>query len=82
MKWLGSISHISDHQASYSSAVEDLAAREQVPLVDIRSAFLKHGTILDLICEDGTHPNSKGQQIITEAFQTFAAGRIPSIQMI
>lgn len=82
MKWLGSINHISDHQASYSSAVEGLAAREHVPLVDIRSAFLRHGTILDLICEDGTHPNSKGQQMITEAFQTFAAGRIPSIQMI
>ncbi|WP_346910935.1 SGNH/GDSL hydrolase family protein [Faecalicatena orotica] len=79
MKWLGSIGHISDHQATYSSAVEALAASEHVPLIDIRSAFLRHGTISDLICEDGTHPNSKGQQIITGVFQSFAAEKLPVV---
>ncbi len=71
MKWLGSIKQIYDHQASYSSCVEEIARKESIPLVDIRSAFLIHGNVGSLICEDGTHPNSKGQKVITEAFENF-----------
>lgn len=75
LKWLGSIDQITEHQTMYSKAIEQLASEEHVPLVDIRGAFLRHGNIPDLICEDGTHPNSKGQAVITEAFQLFAAER-------
>lgn len=73
LRWLGSVSRIYDHQEMYSSCVEELAAREQVPLVDIRGAFLRHGDIPGLICEDGTHPNSLGQKVISVSFQEFAA---------
>lgn len=71
MKWLGSIKEIYNHQALYSSCVEEIAKKENIPLVDIRSAFLKSGNVGDLICEDGTHPNSNGQKVITEVFQDF-----------
>jgi lysophospholipase L1-like esterase len=71
MKWLGSIKTIYNHQGMYSSCVEEIARKESVPLIDIRSAFLKKDHVENLICEDGTHPNSNGQKVITEAFQEF-----------
>jgi lysophospholipase L1-like esterase len=71
MKWLGSIKQIYNHQALYSSCVEEIAKKENVPLLDIRSAFLKSSNVGSLICEDGTHPNSNGQKVITEVFQEF-----------
>ena len=72
LRWMGGVVNIYAHQENYSRAVEDVARMEQVPLVDIRRAFLHHGRIGDLICADGTHPNSTGQQLITEAFEEFA----------
>ncbi len=71
MKWLGSIKEIYNHQALYSSCVEEIAKNEDIPLVDIRSAFLESDNVGSLICEDGTHPNSDGQKVITEVFQDF-----------
>jgi lysophospholipase L1-like esterase len=71
LKWLGSVGQIYKHQEIYSSCVKKIAKSENVLLVDIRAAFLKNENIGNLICVDGTHPNSKGQQIITNAFQDF-----------
>lgn len=68
-RWLGSISAIYAHQERYSLLVEQLAREERVPLADLRSAFLTHGRLGTLICEDGTHPNSAGQAVITQAFR-------------
>ena len=72
MKWLKSINRIYVHQEDYSKAVEKIAHDEKVPLVDLRSAFLKNDRVDVLLCEDGTHPNTAGQKIITEAFSSFA----------
>jgi len=76
LKWLGSVGEIYNHQETYSDCVKEIAKSENVPLVDIRAAFLKTGNIGDLICVDGTHPNSSGQQIITNAFQDFMNERL------
>ncbi len=76
LKWLGSIGKIYKHQAAYSCCVEEIAKKENVLLVDIRSAFLKHGNIENLICEDGTHPNSEGQKVMTEVFKDFINERL------
>ena len=70
--WLGSINNIYAHQENYSRAVEQLARETQSPLVDIRGAFLAHGHLDQLLCEDGTHPNSAGQALIGQAFREFA----------
>jgi len=75
MNWLGDVNNIYAWQENYSRSVERLAAAEGVHLVDLRGAFLDHGHIEELMCEDGTHPNSAGQALITKAFQNFAQER-------
>ena len=53
----------------YSLAVEDLAKREQVPLIDIRSDFLRDQCFSDYLCEDGIHPNERGHLLISKAIR-------------
>lgn len=73
LTWLGgSVKRIYTHQEQYSQTVEQLARDENVPLVDLRSAFLHHGDVGSLLCSDGTHPNSAGQALISGVFDVFA----------
>lgn len=58
-------------QASYSDAVRNVAASREIPLLDIRSAFISQGREGDLLCDDGIHPNSKGQKVIRDCFENF-----------
>jgi len=71
LSFLGEIRTIYNHQEKYSNAVIELAREENVPLIDIRSEFMKEDDIGKLICEDGTHPNSDGQKVITRAIEMF-----------
>ncbi|MDR2125542.1 MAG: SGNH/GDSL hydrolase family protein [Prevotellaceae bacterium] len=68
LKWLGTVNTIYRWQEKYSRAIEYIAYKTNTLIVDIRSAFLQYFRIDDLLCEDGTHPNSKGQNVITETF--------------
>jgi lysophospholipase L1-like esterase len=52
--------------------IEKIALKKQVPLVDLRGEFLMSGNVKDLLCEDGTHPNTLGQKVITSCLQKFA----------
>lgn len=79
MKWLGSIDTIYKHQENYSKCIEEIAKEEHIPLVDLRAAFLAHGDVPSLMCEDGTHPNSKGQEVMTKAFKDFVKTYTPSL---
>ncbi len=72
LQWLGEIKNIYYHQENYSKMIEQIALDTQVPLVDLRGEFLKSGDVNTLLCEDGTHPNTAGQQIIASTFQNFA----------
>lgn len=74
LKWLGEIKHIYYHQESYSKVIEKIALDKQVPLVDLRGEFLISENVKDLLCEDGTHPNTSGQKVITSCFNKFANG--------
>jgi len=71
LKWLGSVEAIYRWQENYSRTVEKIAVETNTLIVDVRSAFLKHGRIRRFLCEDGTHPNTEGQKIITQAFLDF-----------
>lgn len=71
LEWLGDVHNIYAHQENYSRRVERLAREEDVPLVDVRGTFLDYGHLEELICADGTHPNSRGQACITQAFLDF-----------
>lgn len=70
--WLGEVNNIYYHQESYSKAIEKIALEKQVPLIDIRGEFLKLENVKELLCEDGTHPNTLGQKVITSTFYNFA----------
>jgi len=71
LKWLGGVESIYRWQENYSKTVEKVAIETDTLIVDIRGAFLKHGRVDRFLCEDGTHPNTAGQKIITEAFFEF-----------
>ncbi|MFA5634425.1 MAG: SGNH/GDSL hydrolase family protein [Anaerovoracaceae bacterium] len=64
LRWLGDVEFIYHWQEKYSLAVVKLAATKNIPLIDIRKAFLKCGNYKDLLCEDGIHPNKAGHSLI------------------
>lgn len=72
LEWLGGIDRIYYHQESYSKIIEEIANESQVPLIDLRKSFLKAGNVEKLLCEDGTHPNTLGQSVITSSLNDFA----------
>jgi len=81
LKWLGGVEAIYRWHENYSRAIERIAEETGTLLVDLRGAFLRHRKLENLLCEDGTHPNTEGQHIITQGFQDFiecakAKGRI------
>ncbi|NLT11737.1 MAG: SGNH/GDSL hydrolase family protein [Clostridiaceae bacterium] len=55
-------------QERYSDRVKKVAYQENVPLVDVRDAFLQHRNVSDFLCEDGIHPNEAGQKVIHQTF--------------
>jgi len=71
LEWLEGVESIYRWQENYSKTVEKIAIETDTLFVDIRGAFLKQGRIKRFLCEDGTHPNTEGQRIITEAFFDF-----------
>jgi lysophospholipase L1-like esterase len=72
--WLGSVSNIYRFQENYSRVIGKIAAETKSLLIDLRGAFLEHRRSEDLLCEDGIHPNTAGQEVITGAFLEFKAG--------
>ena len=48
----------------YNVEVMLLAIKKDVPIIDIRSAFLKYNNYNDFLCSDGIHPNDEGYKLI------------------
>jgi len=71
MKWLKDVDAIYRWQENYSKAVEKIAADTNTFLVDVRSEFLRQEKADQFLCEDGTHVNTEGQKLITQAFLKF-----------
>jgi lysophospholipase L1-like esterase len=65
LTFLGGIETIYRWQEMYSKTVEELAAGEEIPLIDIRSEFLNRKDYSPYLCADGIHPNEKGHQLIS-----------------
>ena len=70
MSWLGDIDRIAHFQQVYSDAIKGIAAGRDIPLVDLRAAFDAEKD-QDLMCEDGIHPNERGQKLIYDCFDRF-----------
>ncbi|HOJ11691.1 MAG TPA: SGNH/GDSL hydrolase family protein [Clostridiales bacterium] len=64
LKWLGSVDMIYRWQEMYNVEVMLLASKMAVPIIDIRSAFLKCSNYFDFLCSDGIHPNKAGYELI------------------
>lgn len=64
LAWLGDVSMIYRFHEMYSNAVEKLAARKNLLLVDVRSAFLRNHSFKQLISADGMHPSREGYRVI------------------
>jgi lysophospholipase L1-like esterase len=71
LNWMGDVNAIYRYQERYSRAVEEIAKNTGAMLVDLRGAFLKEKYMGRFICEDGIHPNTEGQRLITQAFKKF-----------
>jgi lysophospholipase L1-like esterase len=64
LNWLGDVDMIYRWQEMYNIEVMKLAATMDVPMIDIRSAFLTKNHYQDLICADGIHPTNEGYNLI------------------
>ena len=71
LNWLGDKEHIYRHHERYNAAVLKLAKKYNLYVADIRDNFLQQKNCNNLLCDDGMHPNSKGQKIIYNTFIDF-----------
>lgn len=71
LHWLGDVEHIYRWHEVYSLTVARLAAIKRVPLLDIRSTFLKVRNYFSLLCDDGIHPNEEGHRLIFSVIKEY-----------
>lgn len=77
LEWLGgSDEYIYRFHEIYNAQVCNIAAENNIPLVDIRSAFLKMRNYSDYLCDDGIHPNEKGHDLIAKVI----SAEIPQLE--
>lgn len=69
LRWLGDAHMIYRYHEMYSRAIEGLASRMNLPLVDVRGRFLDKRNYRELISGDGIHPSAAGYSIIYSAFR-------------
>lgn len=67
LKWLGGNKrYIYEFHDSYNCAICDIAHENDIPLIDIRSAFLEKSNYSGYLCDDGIHPNESGHNLIAQ----------------
>ncbi len=77
LQWLGgSDEFIYKWHEAYNVQVSNIASEYNIPLVDIRSAFLERRNYTDFLCTDGIHPNEKGHELIAEII----SGALPNLE--
>ena len=77
LEWLGgSDEFIYKWHEAYNVQVCNIASEYNIPLVDIRSAFLERRNFSDYLCNDGIHPNEKGHELIAEVI----SGALPNLE--
>lgn len=77
LQWLGgSDEYIYRFHEIYNVQICNIAAEYNIPLIDIRSEFLKKRNYSDYLCNDGIHPNENGHDIIAGVI----AGAIPNLE--
>ncbi|MBP3588709.1 MAG: SGNH/GDSL hydrolase family protein [Clostridia bacterium] len=69
LSWLGDVQMIYRWQELYSNAIAQLAARLNLPLLDVRSRFLSRRDYSSMIARDGIHLTRPGYELIYDAFR-------------
>ena len=69
LSWLGDVQMIYRWQEMYSGAVALLAARLDLPLLDVRSRFLSRRDYTSLIARNGIHLTQAGYELIYDSFR-------------
>ena len=69
LQWMGDINRIARWQEYYSRISERVATIANCTILDLRSMFLKHRSMQNMIGLDGIHPSSEGHTLIKEIFQ-------------
>ena len=67
LRYLGDVEHIFRWQDGYAECVRSVAKELGVRLVDVRSRMMSSGSLDDIICVDGIHPNAAGHALIYDA---------------
>lgn len=67
--WMGDINRIARWQEYYSRIAEKVAKVTKCPILDLRTNFLTHCSMENMIGLDGIHPSSEGHALISETFQ-------------
>ncbi len=60
------LTNIARHQEIFNVACLKSAIKNNCSFLDYRSVFLNLANMLDYMCDDGIHPNEKGQTVIAE----------------
>ena len=73
LRWLGNVNTIYRFQEFYSRTIEEIARNIGVLLIDLRHTFLRERHMERFVCEDGIHPNTAGQGLITKELMRFCS---------
>ena len=77
LEWLGGTDeYIYRFHEIYNVKVCNIASEYNIPIIDIRSAFLEKRNYSDFLCNDGIHPNEKGHALIASVI----AEAIPNLE--
>lgn len=79
LRWLGTEEAICRYQEQYSRSVEAVAREEGCPQIDLRAAFLSVRHMEDYFCEDGIHPNEKGQRLLRATLERALSSLLPKV---
>lgn len=69
LNWMGDINRIARWQEYYSRLSEKVASIAKCPIFDLRTSFLTHRSMQNMIGVDGIHPSSEGHALIKEILQ-------------
>lgn len=79
----GDIENIYRHQELFNLALFKVAVKNGCYFFDYRSEFLKTTNLKKLLCEDGIHPNEKGQELIANlAIEKLSNNQLKTIEIL
>ena len=67
----GDVEYIYRWHEMYNGALYRIASKHDVPVIDIREAFLKDKNYGRLLCADGMHPNAAGHDLILSTIKKY-----------